>query len=252
MLPIWNDGTCPLLWWTSPSMDILQPLVVASGRASEWWISCSFLIFFGGSWAKRVWQHCFLLLFDASGSNQQTSSFDSYIFVARAAASSSSGGSPADLLLHIPPHLRTTYQTYHVWYHGTPWLYLHGKVSPETMLSTTLGFRCFTPINTRLWSVVCKKPLLSQVARNVVLGFCGVNSGRITYIFLIGWSSKRSSTPPTVSILGCYVMIFTMIGPDCNVEIARKNDMFDISNPYIPLPHCRSAKPHNLIPNILR
>ena len=76
-----------------------------------------------------------------------------------------------------------------------------------------------------LWPVVCKKPLLSQVARNVVLGFCGVNSGRITYIFLIGWSSKRSSTPPTVSILGCYVMIFTMIGPDCNVEIARKNDM---------------------------
>ena len=103
MLPR-NDGTCPLLWWTSPSMDILQPPVVASGRASEWWISCSFLIFFGGSWAKRVWQHCFLLLFDASGSNQQTSS---YIFVARAAASSSSGGSPADLLLHIPPHLRT-------------------------------------------------------------------------------------------------------------------------------------------------
>ena len=108
-----------------------------------------------------------------------------------------------------------------------------------------------------LWPVVCKKPLLSQVARNavhtVVLGFCGVNSKRITtYIFFLGWSSKRSSTPPTVSILGCYVMIFTMIGPDCNVKITRKIDMFDISTPYIPLPHCRSAKPHNLIPNILR
>ena len=48
----------PALPWIS--MDILQPLVVASGRASEWWISCSFLIFFGGSWAKRCVATLFL------------------------------------------------------------------------------------------------------------------------------------------------------------------------------------------------
>ena len=42
-----------------------------------------------------------------------------------------------------------------------------------------------------LWPVVCKKPLLSQVARNavhtVVLGFCGVNSRRITTYIFFAW-----------------------------------------------------------------